>query len=75
MAKKEKGLAVHAGSSGGQVLFASLCASGLWYCFDDQLATLTGVDVLGTLRFVHVLEMSLFVCVLLSVAGMNWNAD
>jgi len=73
--KKQKGLAVNAGSSGGHVLVASMFASCLWYCFDDKLATPTGVDSLGTMGYPHVYAMSLFLCVLLSVAGMNWNAD
>ena len=52
-----------------RVLFGSLIATTLWYCFDDKLAELTATPALGTLEWLHVWAATAFIAVLLAAAG------
>lgn len=52
-----------------RVLFGSLIATALWYCFDDKLAELTATPALGTLNWLHVWAATGFIAVLLSAAS------
>lgn len=74
MSKKEgRGSVMHVGSSAGQVLCASAAATLLWYCFDDRLASLVGVEALGTLAWTMVFPLLLAVGAMLSIAGTSWS--
>ena len=50
------------------IFFGSLVSMGLWYCFDDQLARLTGVDDLGQVPWTNVWAATAMISVLLSMA-------
>lgn len=52
-----------------RVLFGSLIATALWYCFDDKLAELTATPSLGMLHWLHVWAATAFVAALLSAAS------
>ncbi len=71
--KEKRGAVMHVGSSAGQVICASSAATLLWYCFDDRLATLTGVAALGSLAWTLVLPLLLALGAMLSIAGTNWS--
>ncbi len=43
------------------LLFGSLFATLMWYCFDDTLAELTGIPELGTIGWPHMWAFTLFI--------------
>lgn len=59
--------------SGGNFLVGAVVATLLWYCFDDWLAWVTGVEVLGQVAWYHAFSMALCAAALLSVSGMSWS--
>lgn len=71
--KEGRGAVMHVGSSVGQVICATGAATLLWYCFDDRLAGLTGVEALGSLDWTFVLPLLLAVGAMLSIAGTSWR--
>ena len=52
-------------------VLASMFATMLWYCFDDALAALVGVPVLGTLNWYHVWPATLFISTLFKSSNTN----
>ena len=71
---EKQGVAVRAGSSGGQVICGAAGATALWYTFDDRLAEMSGVAQFGVIPLTMALGIALTLAILLAVAGMQWNS-
>ena len=75
MSDSKSSMTMQAGASSGKSLLVALCASGLWYTFDDRLAGMLSAEPgpVGEVPYTMALVIAIIVAMFFALAGLSWN--